>query len=95
MENWIHPLIIDTELFCDASNLAWGGVFETKLTGGAWSKTEKDYHINEKELLDIFYTLESFIFDLQDKLIKNFPDNTTVVTVTNKIGTCKNQTRDF
>ena len=29
MENWIHPPIIDTELFCDASDFAWGGVFET------------------------------------------------------------------
>ena len=103
IENWIHSLIIDTELFCDISNFAWGGVFETKLTGGAWSKTEKDYHINEKELLDIFYTLESFKFDLQGKRIKNFSDNTTVVAVTNKMGSCKNhalnkraqQTRGF
>ena len=46
MENWIHPPIIDTELFCDASDFAWGGVFETKPTGGAWSETEREYHIN-------------------------------------------------
>ena len=41
MENCIHPLIIDTEIFCDASDFAWGGVFETKPTEGAWSKTKK------------------------------------------------------
>ena len=35
MENWILPPIIDTELFCDASDFVWGGVFETKPTGGA------------------------------------------------------------
>ena len=40
MENWIHPPVIDTEVFCDASDFAWGGVFETKRTGGAWSETE-------------------------------------------------------
>ena len=41
MESWIHSPIIYTELFCDASDFEWGGVFETKPTGGAWSETEK------------------------------------------------------
>ena len=81
--------IIDTELFCDASDFAWGGVFETKRTGGGWSETEKEYHINEKELLAIFYTLKLFKFDLQGKHIETFSDNTTAVAVTNKMGTCK------
>ena len=90
MENWIHPPIIDTELSCDASDFAWGGVFETKLTGGAWSETEKKYHINEKELPAIFYTLKSLKFDLQGKHIKTFSDSTTAVAVINKMGTCKN-----
>ena len=40
MENWIHPPIIDTELFCDASGFAYGSVFETKPSRGAWSETE-------------------------------------------------------
>ena len=40
MENWIHPPIIDTELFCNASGFAYGSVFETKSSSGAWSKTE-------------------------------------------------------
>ena len=48
MDNQVHPPIIGTELFCDASDFAWGGVFETKPTGGALSETEKDYLINEK-----------------------------------------------
>ena len=82
MENWINPPIIDTELFCDASDFAWGGVFETKLTG-AWSETEKEYHINEKELLAMFYTLKSFKFDLQGKHIKTFSDNTTAAACKN------------
>ena len=55
----------------------WGGIFEIKRTGGAWSETEKEYDINEKELLTIFYTLKSFKFDLQSKYIKTFSDNTT------------------
>ena len=64
---------------------------ETKPIGGAWSEAEKGYHINEKELLTIFYTLKSFKFDLQSKLIKVFSDNTTAVAVINKMGTCKNR----
>ena len=52
MENWIHSPIIYTELFCDAPDFEWGGVFETKPTGGAWSESEKEYHINEKEFRD-------------------------------------------
>ena len=89
-ENWIHPLIIDTEHFCDASDFAWEGVFQAKRTGGAWSETEKEYHINEKELLAIFYILKSFKFDLQDKHIKTFSDNSTAVAVINQMSTCRN-----
>ena len=90
MENLIHPPIIDTELFCGASEFAWGGVFETKPIDGTWSETEKKFHINEKELLAIFYTLKSFKFDLQSKHIKTLSDCTTAVAITNKMGTCKN-----
>ena len=86
MENWIQPPIIDTELFCDASDFGWGGVFETKPTGGAWSETEKKHHINGKESLAIFYTLKSFKFDLPGKHIKTFSDNTIAVAVTKKMG---------
>ena len=57
MDNWVHPPVIDTEFFCDVSDFAWEGVFETKPTGGALPKTEKDYLMNEKGLLlAIFYT---------------------------------------
>ena len=90
MEYWVHPLIIENELFCHASDFAWGEVCETKRTGGAWSKTAKEYHINEKELLAIFYTLKSFKFDLQGKHIKTVSDNATALAVINKMGTCKN-----
>ena len=91
MENWIHPPIIDTELFCGASDFAWGGVFETKLTGSARSGAEKGYHINGKELIVIFYTLKSFKFNFQGKHMKVFSDKTTAVAMINKMGTCKNR----
>ena len=90
-ENWIHPPIIDTELFCGASDFAWGGVFETKPTGSARSGAEKGYHINGKELIVIFYTLKSFKFNFQGKHMKVFSDKTTAVAMINKMGTCKNR----
>ena len=82
-ENWIHPLIKDTKLFCDASGLVWEGLSEIKTTGGAWSETVKDYHVKEKELLDIFYSLKTFKSDLQSKHSKTYSDNTTVVAAIN------------
>ena len=90
MENWIHPPIIDTQFFCDASDFAWGGVFETKPKGGAWSETEKDYHINKNKLMVTFHTLKLFKFDFQGKHIKTFSDNTTAVAVIRKMDSCKN-----
>ena len=40
-ETWIHPPGIDTELFCDASDFAWEGVFETKPTEGYGVKLKR------------------------------------------------------
>ena len=50
MENWINSPIIDNELFCDPSDFAWEGFFETKPAGGSQYEAEKKYHINEKEI---------------------------------------------
>ena len=76
MINWIFPPIIDTDLFCDASDFSWGVVFETKPTGAEWSDAEKYYHVNEKELLTIFQCLKSFKSGLRRKRVKTFSDNT-------------------
>ena len=51
IENCIYPPITDCEIFCDASDFAWGGVFETKPTVDAWSETGKGYHINHLNLI--------------------------------------------
>ena len=91
MENWIHPPIIDTKLFCGASDFAWRGVFETKPTGSTRSEAEKGYRINGKELLAIFYTLKSFKYDFQGKHMKFFSDKATAVAMINQTGTCKNR----
>jgi len=90
-ENWICPPKIDFEMYCDASNFAWGAVFYNESTGGAWSDSEKSLHINMQELLAIYYSLRSFSKYIIGKHIKVFSDNTSAVAIINKMGTCRSQ----
>ena len=89
MSNWIHPPIIVTEIFCDASNLGWGTVFDDRTTSGVWNYYEIDLHINVKEMLAIYYALRSYAIDLKGKHVKVFSDNMVAVKVINKMGTSK------
>ena len=36
LQNWILPPPITDELFCDASDYAWEGIYKLQKTGGAW-----------------------------------------------------------
>jgi hypothetical protein len=44
----------------DACDTGWGGACDTDRTGGPWSETEFKYHINAKELLAAFLSLQAF-----------------------------------
>ena len=50
----------------DSSDYAWGGHFEGKLAGGPWTVHEATKHINYKELLAAFLTLQSFCKDMSN-----------------------------
>ena len=52
-----NPDIIITS---DASNIGWGGVRENKRSGGQWSESEVNLHINQLELLAAWFTLQTF-----------------------------------
>ena len=81
----IHPeptVIIQS----DSSDLAWGGVYMDKSTGGPWSAEERDMHINEKELMAVFLTLQCFCRDMTDCHIRLQIDNTTAVAYINNQG---------
>jgi len=79
----------------DASLTAWGGVFYDKTTGGHWSESEKNYHINYLELLAVFMTLQSFCASMNSVHIRSLIDNTTAVTYINKMGGMREQLNDI
>lgn len=90
---WIEiPKIL---LTTDACDYGWGAVFESpgkakEYTNGAWSKNEKEWHINVKETLAVWWGLLSFAKDLHDCAIKCRIDNTTAVAYINHQGGMKN-----
>ena len=83
--NLIHPPTIVTEIFCDASNLGRGTVFDDRTTGGVWNYYEIDLHINVKEMLAVYYAIRSYAIDLKRKHIKVFSYNIVAVKVINKM----------
>lgn len=70
----------------DASKAGWGAFHQGEATGGCWSPEEQKLHINELELLAVFYALKSFLKKEEsiDVLIKS--DNIAVVSHINKLG---------
>ena len=44
----------------DASNMSWGAFHQGEATGGCWGPEKQKLHINELELLAVFYVLKSF-----------------------------------
>ena len=74
-------------LTTDASKLGWGAVLDTQSTGGLWSSTESQNHINYLELLAVFLGLQTFCSSLHDCHIRLMIDNTTAAAVINHMGT--------
>ena len=74
-------------LTTDASMLGWGAVLVTQSTGGLWSSTERQNHINYLELLAAFLGLQSFCSSKHDCHVRLMIDNTTAVAVINYMGT--------
>ncbi|XP_069122383.1 uncharacterized protein [Argopecten irradians] len=88
-------------LTSDASGYGWGAtvVDTTESTGGMWSDSETDLHINILELKAVLLALQTFCRDIQNAHIKLFVDNMTAVTYLNKQGgtkvTCNDITRQI
>ena len=74
-------------LTTDASKLGWGAVLGTQSTGGLWSSTESQNHINYLELLAVFLGLQTFCSSKHDCHIRLMIDNTAAVAVINHMGT--------
>ena len=74
-------------LTTDASHTGWGAVFQDKTTGGPWSVTESQHHINYLEMLALFLGLKTYCSALRETHIRARLDNTTAIAVINHMGT--------
>ena len=58
-------------------------------TVGACLSTELNVHINVKEVIAIYYALRSFLQKIHGLHVRVLTDNTTAVSVINKMGTTR------
>ena len=72
----------------DASLMGWGAVMIDTSTGGRWSPSEAENHINCLELLAALFALKCFQSSLLGKHVKIMIDNPTAVSVISNMGTC-------
>ena len=70
----------------DASNTGWGAHWNDQKTGGQWSASEFRLHINAKELLAAFLSLQTFAKDKTGIHVRLKIDNLTAVYYINKMG---------
>lgn len=73
-------------IFTDAFMTGWGAVCGSVKTGGSWTASEKDLHINHLELLAVFFRLKCFAADLSGAEILLRVDNTTAISYINRMG---------
>ena len=70
----------------DDSKKEWGGVNALVSTGGVWSPSEAELHINILELKAAYLTIQTFCRDLSKCHIIIEMDNSTAVTYINNMG---------
>jgi hypothetical protein len=81
----------------DASSLGWGGVLtESQVDGqwtvqGRWSFSQQEWHINLKELMAVYLTLQHFQDRIAQSQILVRSDNTTTCAYINKGGGTRSQ----
>ena len=71
---------------CDASNQGWGACCGSRNTGGLWSMTEAQFHINYLETLAAFFALQCFASELRSARVQIHIDNTAAVFYLNNMG---------
>ncbi|KAK3107485.1 hypothetical protein FSP39_015569 [Pinctada imbricata] len=71
-------------LHTDASNIGFGGTFQTQWFYGSWNYEWTDLHITVKELFPIVLALELYSYIIENNCIEFFLDNMAVVHIINK-----------
>ena len=73
------------ELWCDASDLGWGGALAQRLrlapAAGFWSPDELPWHITRKELVAVRLTVHHFLPQLAGRRVLLHEDNQAVVWI--------------
>ena len=76
----------DLTLESDASMLGWGASMLGSATGGLWSSTERNLHINVLEMLSGTFAIKAFAKDHSNIHIRLKMDNTSAVAYVNHMG---------
>ena len=77
---------IDMTIDSDASLIGWGAVCQGQQTGGPWSQSEKEMHINCLELLAATLAARTFLKHNRRISVLLRMDNTTAVAYINNLG---------
>lgn len=80
----VHPpdLTIDS----DASLLGWGAAARSVATGGLWTPSERELHINVLEMMAGSFAVKTFAKDRCNLHVRLRMDNTAAVAYTNHMG---------
>lgn len=87
--NAIRSDNFQVEIFTDASRSGWGAFYNNTTTFGYWSEEEKLCHINELELLAVFFGLKCFTENFTNCNILCRVDNTTAISTINRMGSVR------
>ena len=90
LSQWNGQMLSQSSPHCvietDASMMGWGAFYQGEATGGCWSPEEQKLHINELELLAVFYALKSFLKKERGITVLVRSDNIAVMSHINKLG---------
>ena len=76
----------DLTVYSDASLSGWGGARGVTTTGGNWSSSESNIHINILELMAAYYVLASLCDEVRGAHIRLMVDNKTALAYINGMG---------
>ncbi|KAK3276039.1 hypothetical protein CYMTET_15868 [Cymbomonas tetramitiformis] len=77
---WRSPT--KAKVHTDSSMMAWGGVLNLKFPArGFWSDEMRNWHITHLELEAVYKTVQTFLKELEGKVVRLYCDNQAVVAM--------------
>ncbi|XP_055915529.1 uncharacterized protein LOC129948518 [Eupeodes corollae] len=86
MKSDLHPKPYTNFLTTDAADTGWGAQIDEKLLSGGWTKEQKKWHSNRKELYAVYAALSAEKHHLRNADILVQSDNRTLVAYIRKEG---------